>query len=99
MPAYASAVIASLLLLINTLFWGLFLFSFTFLKVIIPHQGTRKVITWILNTIANVWITGNSGWMMLTQKMNWNIQRPQNLSRKGWYFVGVSSGIPWCSAS
>ena len=94
MPAYVSAGLASLLLLLNTLFWGLFLFSFTFLKVVIPHTGTRKVITWILNTIANLWITGNSGWMMLTQKMNWDVQRPASLSRKGWYFV-VSNHQSW----
>ncbi len=94
MSPTVSAVIASLLLAVNTLFWGIILFTFTFLKVVIPHKGTRKVITWILNTIANIWITGNSGWMKLTQKMNWNIQRPDNLSRKGWYFV-VSNHQSW----
>ena len=94
MPPIVTGIIASLLLLINTLFWACFLFPLTFLKVIIPVAPIRKVLTSVLAMIANAWITCNSGWMMLTQKMNWTIERPDNLNRQGWYFV-LSNHQSW----
>ncbi|MCD8522055.1 MAG: acyltransferase [Saccharospirillaceae bacterium] len=94
MPAVLTGAIASLLLLINILFWCSLLFIFTFVKIIIPVPLVRKGVTAILTSIANAWVSCNSGWMMLTQKMNWNIQRPANLDKKGWYFV-VSNHQSW----
>jgi len=94
MPPIVTGIIASLLLLINTLFWATLLFPLTFLKVIIPVTPVRKVLTVLLAAIANAWISCNSGWMLLTQKMNWNIQRPDGLSRNGWYFV-LSNHQSW----
>ncbi|GAA6144049.1 MAG: acyltransferase [Thalassolituus sp.] len=94
MPPIVTGIIASLLLLANTLFWACFLFPLTFLKVIIPVAPIRKVLTSVLAMIANAWITCNSGWMMLTQKMNWTIERPDNLNRQGWYFV-LSNHQSW----
>ena len=94
MPPIVTGIIASLLLLANILFWAVFLFSFTLLKIIIPVESVRKVITGILNLIANAWISCNSGWMILTQKMNWSIERPDSLDRNGWYFV-LSNHQSW----
>ncbi|KZY99584.1 acyltransferase [Oleibacter sp. HI0075] len=87
-------MIASLLLLINTLFWACLLFPLTFLKVIIPVAPVRKLLTALLAAVANAWISCNSGWMILTQKMDWTIERPDNLSRNGWYFV-LSNHQSW----
>ena len=94
MPPIVTGIIASLLLLINTLFWSCLLFPLTFLKVIIPVAPVRKVLTSLLAAVANAWISCNSGWMILTQKMNWTIERPDNLSRNGWYFV-LSNHQSW----
>lgn len=94
MPAVITGVIASLLLFINIVVWCSLLFIFTFVKIIIPIPLVRKGVTAILTSIANAWVSCNSGWMMLTQKMNWNIQRPANLDKKGWYFV-VSNHQSW----
>ena len=80
--------------MINTLFWSCLLFPLTFLKVIIPVAPVRKVLTSLLAAVANAWISCNSGWMILTQKMNWTIERPDNLSRNGWYFV-LSNHQSW----
>ncbi len=94
MPPIVTGIIASLLLLINTLFWSCLLFPLTFLKVIIPVAPVRKVLTSLLAAVANAWISCNSGWMILTQKMNWTIERPDNLSRNDWYFV-LSNHQSW----
>lgn len=94
MAAKFTALVASTLLVLNTLFWALFLFSLTLLKVLIPIKPIRRVITSLLNWIAETWIRGNSGWMKLTQKMDWDIDLPDNLDRKGWYFV-ISNHQSW----
>lgn len=80
-------IIASLLLAINTIFWSTPLFALTLVKVVIPLNFVRKPITKLLSLIAEAWIYCNSGWMFLTQAMDWQVDVPQDLSRKGWYFV------------
>ena len=94
MPATLTGIIASVLLLLNTLFWSCLLFPLTFLKVIIPIAPVRRVLTALLAAVANAWISCNSGWMILTQKMNWTIERPENLDKNGWYFV-LSNHQSW----
>lgn len=79
--------IAALLLVLNCLFWFSFLFLFTLIKLLIPVQSVRSNISRLLNQIAHCWSSCNAGWMHLTQKMDWEVQTPQNLSKKGWYFV------------
>ena len=94
MPPLLTGIIASTLLTLNILFWCSLLFIFTFFKLIIPFRPFRQLVTALLNRIAENWISCNSGWMMLTQKMDWQINMPANLKRKGWYFV-VSNHQSW----
>ena len=94
MPPLATGIIASILLFINIIFWACLLFPLTLIKVVVPNPKVRKIITAILSAIAEGWISCNSGWMMLTQKMGWTIERPENLSKKGWYFV-LSNHQSW----
>lgn len=94
MPPVITGVIASLLLTLNILFWCILLFAFTLLKIILPIRPVRKLLTAILTLIANAWVSCNSGWMWLTQKMDWTIQRPATLDKKGWYFV-ISNHQSW----
>lgn len=94
MPPVITGVIASLLLTLNIMFWCILLFAFTLLKIILPIRPVRKLLTAILTLIANAWVSCNSGWMWLTQKMDWTIQRPSGLDRKGWYFV-ISNHQSW----
>jgi len=89
-----TGIIASALLVLNCIFWCSLLFIFTFFKLVIPLPAIRHWLTALLNGLAENWIACNSGWMKLTQKMDWSIELPENLSRKGWYFV-VSNHQSW----
>lgn len=89
-----TGLLASILLTSNILITTTILFAFTFLKLIIPIPAFRRVITHILVFIANNWISGNSLWMRLTQRMDWTIQLPEQLDRNGWYFV-ISNHQSW----
>lgn len=85
---------AALLLVVNCLFWATLLFSFTLLKIIIPIPSFRRMVSKILNQIAHLWCACNAGWMHLTQKMDWEINLPENLNKQGWYFV-ISNHQSW----
>lgn len=94
MPPLLTGLIASLLLVANTLFWSPLLILFALLKLILPIPALRQPLSWLVDSCANAWIHGNSGWMRLTQKMDWQIRRPSHLDRDQWYFV-VSNHQSW----
>lgn len=94
MPPLLTGVVASLLLAINTLFWAPWLVLFALLKLVLPVAVLRQPLSRLVDACANNWISCNSGWMKLTQKMDWQIRRPTNLSRQQWYFV-VSNHQSW----
>jgi 1-acyl-sn-glycerol-3-phosphate acyltransferase len=87
MSGKITAVIASTLLFINVIFWCSILFALTPIKFILPEIVVRKLLDPFFSTIAGAWISCNSGWMKLTQNTRWDVQLPNNLNPKGWYFV------------
>ena len=94
LPSKVVGVIASLLLVINILFWVTLLFVFSIPKILIPWPPLLKVINRILHWISENWIACNSGWMRLTQKTQWDEQGAENLDYNGWYLV-VSNHQSW----
>jgi 1-acyl-sn-glycerol-3-phosphate acyltransferase len=94
MPPVIVGIIASTLLFINILICATVLFILTFFKLVIPIKPVRKGLTILLTACANTWVSGNSGWIWLTQKMDWRIERPSKLDKKGWYFI-ISNHQSW----
>ncbi|NDP40808.1 MAG: acyltransferase, partial [Rhodoferax sp.] len=68
LPAPLVGLIASLLMVLNALFWVPILLLVSFVKLLIPIKAVRLLIDPILLHIAEAWIAGNSGWMRLTQR-------------------------------
>ncbi|WP_017937268.1 acyltransferase [Zestomonas thermotolerans] len=87
LPAPLRGVLALLLLIANTLFWCWFLFLVALVKLCIPARPVRKLCNLLSNWIAEIWIAGNSGWMWLTQKTDWNLEGREQLKYDGWYLV------------
>ena len=94
LPPKVIGAIASLLLTVNILFWVVILFVFSISKILIPWPPLLKVINKILHWIGENWIAGNSGWMWLTQKTQWDVQGLEGLNYNGWYLV-VSNHQSW----
>jgi 1-acyl-sn-glycerol-3-phosphate acyltransferase len=94
LPSKIIGAIAGLLLALNVIFWVSILFVFSIPKILIPWPPLLKVINKILHWIGENWIAGNSGWMWLTQKTQWNVQGADNLNYNGWYLV-VSNHQSW----
>jgi 1-acyl-sn-glycerol-3-phosphate acyltransferase len=90
LPAPLVGLIATLLMVLNVLFWVPILLLFSFLKLIIPFKPVRLVIDPILVRIAENWISGNSGWMRLTQRTSWDVQGIDGLDYHSWYLVNCN---------
>jgi 1-acyl-sn-glycerol-3-phosphate acyltransferase len=80
-------IIASLLLALNALFWVPILLVFAIVRLILPVKKVRLLIDPVLVAIAETWISGNSGWMKLTQRTEWDVDGIAGLDPKNWYLV------------
>ena len=87
-------MISLLLFIFNTFFWCTILYFFAILKLLIPHTGIRRQISNLLILIANIWISGNSFILRITQKLIWDVQGLENLNPKNSYLV-ISNHRSW----
>ena len=90
LPPPLVALIAALLLVLNVLFWVPILLFFAILKLILPFKAMRLLIDPILLRIAEAWIAGNSGWMGLTQRTQWDVHGIDGLDYRSWYLVNCN---------
>jgi 1-acyl-sn-glycerol-3-phosphate acyltransferase len=94
LPAPVIGVLNSLLLLLNTLIWCLFLYIPALLKLIIPHKGFGVLCTKLIIRVAEIWVACNSGWMKLTQSTRWEVAGAEELKQESWYLV-LSNHQSW----
>ncbi len=87
LPALLRGAVAATLMLLNILFWVPILLLFSLVKLLLPFKRVRLWIDPLLLRIAEAWIAGNSGWMRLTQKLNWTVSGIEEVSSKQWYLV------------
>jgi len=90
LPNVVVGILASILLFINVVFWFVFLISVAIIKILLPIPGLRKIFDTVLTKIAEGWVTGNSTWMALTQKTEWDVQGVGELNYRGWYLVNAN---------
>ena len=90
LPSPLVGLVATLLLVLNVLFWVPILLFFSFLKLVIPLKQMRLLIDPLLLRIAEAWIAGNSGWMGLTQRTQWDVQGIDGLDYRSWYLVNCN---------
>jgi 1-acyl-sn-glycerol-3-phosphate acyltransferase len=94
LPSSLVGVIAGFLLFINVLFWVSILYVFAIPKIFLTWPPLLRIINSILNWIGENWLSGNSGWMRLTQKTKWDVQGMEGLNYHGRYLV-ISNHQSW----
>ena len=87
LPGPLLGLVAFLLLFLNILLWVPLLLAFAIVRLILPLRAVRLAIDPVLVAIAEAWISCNSGWMILTQRMDWDVQGVADLDKIGWYLV------------
>jgi 1-acyl-sn-glycerol-3-phosphate acyltransferase len=94
LPSKLVGAIAGFLLSVNVLFWVSILYVFAIPKIFLTWPPLLRIINSILNWIGENWLSGNSGWMRLTQKTKWDVQGMDGLNYHGRYLV-VSNHQSW----
>ncbi len=87
LPAVLVGAIASLLMVLNALFWVPILLLLALVKLLVPVPAFRLVIAPALLFVAEAWISCNSAWMALTQRTRWDVAGIEGLDYRSWYMV------------
>lgn len=74
LPGILRALIAVILLALNTIFWCSLLFVMTAVKFVLPFAGAQRICRAIMHWIAANWIACNGIWMQLVQRTEWTIE-------------------------
>jgi 1-acyl-sn-glycerol-3-phosphate acyltransferase len=90
LPPLLRGLLACLLLAANTLFWVPLLMSLALVKLLLPFKRVRLWVDPLIVQIAEAWISGNSGWMRLMQRLDWDVQGVNVLARHHWYLVNCN---------
>ena len=90
LPPFARGVVAASLLALNTLFWCGLVFLFALVKLVVPARPVRAAADRVLNGIATRWVSGNSAWMRLTQRTQWDVGGLDGLAYRGWYMINCN---------
>ncbi len=80
-------VISSLALLINTLFLGVFLYSFILLRIILPARLAGIFANPVITGIASLWVNSILWWMNNIYKVQWDIQGLDRIGKKQWFLI------------
>lgn len=86
LPASIRGVLSLLLLILNTLFWFSLLLPCALIKLL-PLPALQAWLTRVMIRIAETWMLGNSGWMRLAGRTEWDVQGHEQLDHDGWYLV------------
>ena len=87
LPPFLVGSLSSILLILNTVFWCMFLYFVILLKLLIPIKAWQTGCTKLNIWLAEKWITCNSGIMWLTQRTEWQVTGLETLKRDDWYLV------------
>jgi 1-acyl-sn-glycerol-3-phosphate acyltransferase len=90
LPTWLLGLIASLLLTLNALFWVPILLVFALIRLCLPFEAAHRALAPVMLFIAESWIACNSGWMRLTQRLDWDVQGVQGLDPRSWYMVSCN---------
>ena len=90
LPAVLVGAIASLLMVLNALFWVPLLLLLALVKLLVPVPALRRFIAPALLFVAEAWITCNSAWMALTQRTQWDVTGLDGLDYRSWTMVNCN---------
>jgi 1-acyl-sn-glycerol-3-phosphate acyltransferase len=84
---FVKAVMASVIIALNTLIGFTAMMPFALLKLALPFRAVRQVADYVLNKIGETWVSVNGLWMDAVAPTRWQIAGVENFKRSGWYLV------------
>ncbi|MCJ7771948.1 MAG: acyltransferase [Desulfobacterales bacterium] len=94
LPGRVKGIISIILLILNLVFWVIFLLPFAIVKIALPVRVVRKPVDVVLNFICTRWAACNKIFFSLLHNLRLDIKGDNNLSMKNWYLV-LSNHQSW----
>ena len=82
---FLKGVICFLLLVLNTLFWCIFLLSLALIKLLIPFESSKRVFTHLIILVGECWIFCNGLWIKIFHNPKWKVEGFEKLDKNNWY--------------
>ena len=79
---------------INTLFWCLFLLTIAIFKLLIPTESWKRLCTKLIINIGECWIYCNGLWIQALHRPRWNVEGFEALDSSNWY-LAVANHQSW----
>ena len=87
-------VLGFLAVVINTLFWCLFLLTIAIFKLLIPTESWKRLCTKLIINIGECWIYCNGLWIQALHRPRWNVEGFEELDSSNWY-LAVANHQSW----
>ena len=87
-------ILAFLAIVLNTLFWCIFLLSIAIFKLLIPIEDWKRLCTKLIINIGEYWIYCNGLWMRVLHQPKWNVEGFDSLDKTNWY-LSVANHQSW----
>ena len=81
-------------MVLNSLFWCIFLLSLAVIKLIIPFESSKRIFTHLIILIGECWIFCNSLWIKAFHNPKWKVEGFEKLDKKNWY-LSVANHQSW----
>ena len=80
-------VLGFVAVVINTLFWCLFLLTIAIFKLLIPMESWKRLCTKLIINIGECWIYCNGLWIQALHRPRWNVEGFEELDSSNWYLA------------
>lgn len=80
-------VITFFLLALNTVIVMVPILAVTLFKLLVPIKPWRVFCSAVLVWLAETWVIVNGGILAMMQRVHWDVQGLEHVSREGWYLV------------
>ena len=79
--------IVILIVVVSTTVLTAIIFVLSIFKLLAPAGRARNAMTHWLSSLGELWVSVNKGLMGFYRDMEWDVQLPEGISRKGRYLI------------
>ena len=87
-------ILSFLAVVLNTLFWCIFLLSVAVLKLLVPVEAWKRICTKIIINVGECWIYCNGLWIKFLHRPELKVEGFESLDRSKWY-LSVANHQSW----
>ena len=94
LPGPLRGTFGVLLLMLNTVLWGIPVYITAVFKLVLPFKPTRTFFDYILNWLSYTWMYCNNLFIAMLKKVEYHVEGLEKLDKNEWYLV-ISNHQTW----